>query len=174
MEKTKQIELYINQLQSGDREGLKGIYELCEKDVYTFALSLTKSIQLSHDIKQETFIKIMNSSHSFKGGNVMAWIFTITKHTAYNAMKKHKREVSSEVLAEMKTSQDFGEDNMILKVALKVLSKQERKVVLLHLVSGYKQKEVAEMLRLPLTTVKYYYRNSLIKMKKVLENDYGF
>lgn len=174
MEKIKQIEQHMKTLQEGDREGITGIYQLCEKDVFTFALSIVKNPQLAHDIKQDTFVKIMHSSHLYKGGNIMAWIFTITKNTAYTAINKHKREVSTEVIADVSTTSDFKEDNMILKVALKVLSKKEREVVLLHLVSGYKHKEIAEMLKLPLTTVKYYYRHSLTKMKKVLENDDRF
>ena len=174
MEKSQQIEKYIIEIQAGNRESIKGVYELCEKDVFTYALSLVKNVEKSHDIKQETFIKIMNNANSFKGGNIMAWIFTITKNTAYNVLKKNKKEVSSEVLWEMESTQDFGESRMVLEIALKVLSKKERKIVLLHLVSGYKQKEVAEMLKLPLTTVKYYYRNALIKMQKVLKDDDRF
>lgn len=53
----------------------------------------------------------------------------------------------------------------------KVLSDGERQIVILHVVSGFKHREIAQMLDKPLGTVLWAYNNALAKLKKELEKE---
>ena len=55
--------------------------------------------------------------------------------------------------------------------ALADLSDEERRVVLLHAVTGMKHREIAALLELPLPTVLSKYHRALKKMRSLLEGD---
>lgn len=61
-----------------------------------------------------------------------------------------------------------SEDNMILSECLNTLSEEERRIVVMHAVSGMKHKEIAEFLNMPLSTVLSKYNRSLKKLKTIL------
>ena len=64
-----------------------------------------------------------------------------------------------------------AEDRQVLSAALFALTDQERRVVLLHAVSGMKHREIAQLLELPLATVLSKYRRALKKLRDLLEGD---
>ena len=51
------------------------------------------------------------------------------------------------------------------------LDSQERRIVVLHAVTGLKHREIAALLELPLSTVLSKYSRSLKKLRKQLEGD---
>ena len=59
----------------------------------------------------------------------------------------------------------------MLAAALKTLGDEERKVVLLHAVSGLKHREIAQDLGLPLSTVLSRYNRALKKLKRYLTEE---
>lgn len=56
-----------------------------------------------------------------------------------------------------------------LDAALTALADDERQIVLLHAVTGWKHREIAGLLELPLSTVLSKYRRALLKLKTKLE-----
>ena len=56
-----------------------------------------------------------------------------------------------------------------MHVALTALADDERQIVLLHAVTGWKHREIAGLLELPLSTVLSKYRRALLKLKTKLE-----
>ena len=61
------------------------------------------------------------------------------------------------------------EDRIVLRAALQVLSAEECQIILLHAVTGWKHREIAGLLQLPLSTVLSKYRRGLQKLKTELE-----
>ena len=64
-----------------------------------------------------------------------------------------------------------SEDRQVLQAALDGLSDEERRVVILHAGTGWKHREIAQLLELPLSTVLSKYRRALSKLKQRLEGD---
>ena len=62
-----------------------------------------------------------------------------------------------------------SEDRVVLEAALRLLTGEERRIVMLHAVAGLKHRETAELLELPLSTVLSKYRRALKKLKWGLE-----
>ena len=60
-----------------------------------------------------------------------------------------------------------AEDKMILAECLRNLSDEERRIVLLHTVSGFKHREIAKFLELPLSTVLSKHNRALKKLRKI-------
>ncbi|MBQ2325886.1 MAG: sigma-70 family RNA polymerase sigma factor, partial [Clostridia bacterium] len=60
------------------------------------------------------------------------------------------------------------EDTAILRVCMESLTEEELRIVVLHAVSGFKHREIASLLSLPLPTVLSKYSRSIKKLKKML------
>ena len=69
------------------------IYERYFKDVYKYALSLTRSEALAEEITQETFFKALKNIDRFKGNSSLnTWLCVIAKNTFYSYTKKQGRQ----------------------------------------------------------------------------------
>ena len=58
-----------------------------------------------------------------------------------------------------------------MQQALAALGEEERRIILLHAVTGLKHREIAALLELPLSTVLSKYNRALKKMRAYLEGD---
>ena len=64
-----------------------------------------------------------------------------------------------------------ADERALLQGALARLADEERRIVLLHAVTGMKHREIAALLELPLPTVLSKYHRALKKMRIFLEGD---
>ncbi len=150
------------------------LYEKAHKSIYGFALSITKNAHDSEDTLQEVFIAVMKSAASYKpSGKPMAWLLTITKNIANGKLRARKNDLAlDEALNENEEAFariDSTVLRLTLEAALAVLSDDERKILALHAMSGLKNREIAQLLKLPLGTVLSKYHRALKKMKEHLE-----
>ena len=58
----------------------------------------------------------------------------------------------------------------IFKIAKNVLNEEELEILMLYIVSGYKHREIADIVQKPLGTVLWSYNNSIKKLKKAIKN----
>ncbi|HBL68384.1 MAG TPA: RNA polymerase sigma factor, partial [Firmicutes bacterium] len=128
---------------------------------------------LAQDIMQETYLKIRSAAHLYQPqGKPLAWIFTIARNLALMELRSNERYVNTE-FSLMENDINFSyvsdhDDQIVLQMALNVLNKQEREVILLYAVSGLKHREIASSLSVPLSTVLSQYHRGLKKLKKYL------
>ena len=66
------------------------------------------------------------------------------------------------------------EDNIVLTEVLQTLAEDERQIVVLHTVSGLKHREIAEFLKMQLSTVLSKYNRSLKKLNEKLTKGAGY
>ncbi|MEG1529548.1 MAG: RNA polymerase sigma factor, partial [Clostridia bacterium] len=109
------------------------------------------------------------------GANALAWIYTIGKNLTLNEISKRKREVFSDFEDNEKVFGTYDIDDKLssplIAIMNEVLNEQENQIVTLYLISGFKHREIAEMMDKPLGTVLWAYRNALLKIKKRLEKE---
>ncbi|HBR23697.1 MAG TPA: RNA polymerase sigma factor [Firmicutes bacterium] len=161
------------QIGAGDPSAFEELYHLTEKTVYAFLLSILRNHDLAQDIMQETYLKIRSAAHLYQPqGKPLAWIFTIARNLALMELRSNERYVNTE-FSLMENDINFSyvsdhDDQIVLQMALNVLNKQEREVILLYAVSGLKHREIASSLSVPLSTVLSQYHRGLKKLKKYL------
>lgn len=136
-----------------------------ENKMFYFALSLTSNSDKAHDLVQETFLRALTYQSKFSSDtNLMAWVYTIMKNTFINEYRRNIKakttlESQSDRLHISFSKDDFypsvdsihAEKEIYKKIAL--LEEEFREPFQLFL-NGYKYKEIAERLDLPLGTVK--------------------
>ncbi len=160
-----------------DKEALSDLYHKTSKSVYSFALTLLKNTHDAEDVMHDVYISIFKSASSYKStGKPMAWIITITKNLCY--MKLRERNKRSDIPAEdwekyleAKTEVSF-EDRTVLAKCMTGLKDDERQIVILHAVSGFKHREIAEILDMRLSTVLSKYNRALKKLNELMRGEW--
>ena len=141
------------------------IYEEYFDRVYYKVLSVVKNNDDAEDICQETFISVYKNLSKFREeSNIYTWIYRIAINKTYDFFKKRKLEfeINDEVLS---LPEDINFDTkVILEEKLKLISEKEREIVILKDIYGYKLKEIAEMKKMNLSTVKSVYYKALKDM----------
>lgn len=135
-----------------------------ESSLNYFALSLTRDYENAKDLVQETFLKAIQYQDKYTSdNNIKAWLFTILRNTYLNQVTK---------LSSKNTVNDESEDEYILRNTIhqnetaeseisvtdiqKAISNldDEYKIPFQMFIQGYKYKEIAEHINLPMGTVK--------------------
>ena len=144
--------------------------------MYATALSYLKDPHRAEDITHDTFIRIWDCSPRYVSvGSPMAWILTIARNLSLMEIRRGTRETT---LGEEEwctvpadSPRVTPEDRIVLEEALASLSDDERRVIMLHVTSGLKHREIAALLDLPLSTVLSKYSRAMRKLRRALGRD---
>lgn len=172
----EELENLLEQIKQRHTEALKTLYELTSSEIFAFSLSIVKNYHDAEDIMHNTFITIFkNASLYIKNTNPKAWIFTITKNIAYSKIRKDQKEylITDEEIDEIhKHHPSFNtEDKILLQTLLNHLTTEERNIVIMHAISGFKHKEISQILSIPLSTVLSKYNRSIKKLNALLKEE---
>ena len=105
----------------------------------------------------------------------MAWIFTIARNLCLGRLRSRSRfsdvpEEDWEPYLESNESISL-EDRVVLEHCLHDLQEDERDILLLHIFSGMKHREIAELTDRPLSTVLSKYHRALKKMRAIFKEE---
>lgn len=162
--KDRQFSLMINQHTSSLRE---------------FAMKYTNNIDDAKDLMQDTMLKALRYSAQFEEGtNIRAWLFTIMRNTFINNFRKNTRCNSiiskqtdadtllpAYIFRDSRTEDKFAKDD--INKALKKLS-QQHFIAFIRFFEGYKYREIAAELNIPIGTVKTRIHEARKLLKKEL------
>jgi len=159
----------IKAVGKGNMNALELLYDDLSKTVFALAYSILKNRELAEDAMQETFIRVKLSAGDYSSrGKGRAWVLKIARNTALNLRAKAKRETSIEEVSENKLVSESGENKLIdcvmLEAAMRVLSRDEREIVLLHTGNGMLHREISQIVGRPVGTVKWMYSKALKKL----------
>ncbi len=168
-----ELENYAEELKKGKNDALQNIFEILSKPVYLFAFSILRNQQDAEDVLQNTFIKVKNNIEQYKSNtNLKNWILTIAKNFALNEYNRKKRftEFPNEI-AYVQNIEKMLDDKMLLKKAMQKLNLIERQILILYAVQGFKHREIARILEIPLGTVLWKYNVIIKKLKKEVNSE---
>lgn len=171
--KLKIDERLFQRIGQDDMAAFEELYILTEKTIYAYALSIVRHHEDALDIVSDTFLKIRSAAHLYKPmGKPLAWMFTITRNLAMDRLRHHARYHDGD-FSELEFQDEFSfventGDRMVLETVLTRLTEEERRIVMLHAVSGLKRREIASSLNIPLSTVLSKYKRSLKKLRTYL------
>lgn len=166
------IELCIADMAAGDSSALSDLYNKTRTAVYGFALSIVKNRHDAEDILQDTYLRIHAAAGSYTpNGSPMPWILTITRNLALMKLRQRARtgDLPEEELFALESPDIPPDEKLVLEQAMQALGDEERQVVMLHAIAGFKHREIAQMLDMALPTVLSKYNRALKKLKTRLE-----
>lgn len=75
-------------------EDFRKVYDLYFRDVYKYALSLSRDPHVAEEVTQETFFKALKTIDSFRGQcRLYVWLCQIAKNTYFTYSRKQNRAV---------------------------------------------------------------------------------
>ncbi len=125
-------------------------------------------LALADDLSQETFLLAYKGLSQYQGGSqFLTWLYSIAKNVYYTHLRKQKnKEFGGEFEEESYLmSQDARMD---LEQCLKILKPQERLILCLSYAEGLSHQEVADMMDIPVGTIKTIINRSKEKIQSTM------
>ena len=150
------------------------LYQSYAPQVHRFALFLCGDGTLADDITSETFVRAWTARGKIREATVKAYLFTIAR----NLFRDHLRR--SNRLAELEDSmpdpavglatriEQKAELNVVI-AALRRLSEVDRAALLMRVQEEMPYEEIAQALKLPVTTVKVKVHRARLKLMQARE-----
>ena len=171
MQNAKQLDHWLAAIADGSSDALAMLYQETSSSVYAYALSLKNSHD-AEDVLHDCYLRVWTAASSYRSsGKPMAWILTIAKNLCLKQLRSRSR---TEDLPEedwknsLESAEMTSDDKIVLRQCMEALSDTERQIVVLHAVSGFKHRQIAAHLGLPLATVLSKYHRAIKKMKAIL------
>ena len=161
----------------GDAEAFAVLYDRHSRPAYSLAYRMMGERQAAEDIVQDAFLKLWRVARSYRAerASVRTWLLSIVHNRGIDQLRssasRRRMQEKAEVSApRSEPSEAFSEawrnaQREQVREALKTLPEDQLKTLELAYFSGYTHLEIAELLGIPLGTVKGRMRLGMKKMK---------
>jgi len=177
----------VQKCREGSREAFDVLIRRYERPIYHLAYRLAGNYDDAHDIAAEAFLRIFRSIGTFRCAITLpAWINRIVANVFYDMRRRQQRHPTSslDALAERtgggtlaaeetrgNSPQAFAEENertRILNRAIASLPDYQRTMVTLFHGEGRTYEEVAQMMKIPVGTVKSRLNRARLALREKL------
>ncbi len=161
-----------------------------ERPIFALIFRMVRDRELAEDLSQETFIKALNAIESYRPEfKFSSWIFKIANNAAIDHLRRRELDTLSldgsphaetpeamqatalQIGARQESPLDTVEAKELggaIEVAIARLRPEYRSCILLRHVEGRAYEEIAEILDLPLGTVKTYIHRARNELRQAL------
>jgi len=178
----------IQRCKQGDLSAFDEIVRRYEKQVYNFAYRMTGNYDDAQDIVVDAFLKVHHAIDSFRGdANFSTWLFRIVTNLYLDERKRSKAHMNipldeyidleeSSVTRQIEDPSpspleflEASERQEVLGRAIDDLPEYQKVMVLLYHTQGQSYEEIAEIVGLPIGTVKSRLNRARFALKERLE-----
>lgn len=168
----------------GEREALRTLYARCAAKLFGLALRILVRRDWAEDVLQESFVNIWRHAADYRPqlAAPMTWMATIVRNRALDCLRRQRAERVAESVplddAHADTLADHapgpadlalaGQQARALAECLKRLDPRQREVVSLAYLRDLSHSELAQVLSVPLGTVKSWMRRGLDRLRECL------
>jgi RNA polymerase sigma-70 factor, ECF subfamily len=172
----------ISLVQTRDAEAFAVLYDRHSRAAFSLAYRMMGERQAAEDLVQDALLKVWRSAGSYRSerGSVRTWLLSIVHNRGIDQLRSlgSRRRTQEKVEASAPKSQPseaFAESwrnaqREQVRQALRTLPQEQLKILELAYFSGYTHVEIAELLDLPLGTVKGRMRLGLKKMRDYFDS----
>ena len=181
----------IAALAAGGREAaFREILRRYERPVFSLVYRMVRDRTLAEDLAQEAFVRAFNAIASYKPSYKFSnWILKIANNHTIDYLRKRKLDtVSIDGSPHARTDEEAGRSRLVIaseaespheyvenrelggqiEEAIGTLREEYRTAILLRHVEGYAYDEIAEIMEVPLGTVKTYIHRARGELKERL------
>src|SRR5262245_1547312 len=173
---TTSDEVLVQRVATGNRLAMQVLYARHHVRVYRFALRLTGNPAIAEDLTSAVFLDVWRQAGRFEGRSaVSTWLLAITRLKALSSMRRRTEETLDDCTAaaiedpsdDPETALARKDRAATLRKCLTELSAEHREMIDLVYYHQKSTQEVAEIVGIPVNTVKtrtYYARQRLAKL----------
>ena len=164
-------------LKQRDQTAYSYLYDNYSGALLSVIHNIVAEVELANDVLQEVFIKIWRQIESYDdtNGRLFTWMLNISRNASIDTVRSkgyqnsQQNQELTEVKQEAAGSTQLPIDQIGLRKVVHQLKEEYRVLVELAYFQGYTQDEIANMLGIPLGTVKTRLRNALIQLRTVIK-----
>ncbi len=175
----------INECLKGRRHAFGELVRRYENRLYNGIYRVVGNVEDAKDVVQEAFLNAYQSLNSFKGdAEFFTWLYRIAYNAAISLQRKRKVLLSLDYNGDEKLNtepQDLSdlhqpgdrlersEEEAKLQKALNKLSPEHRIVLVLKEIEGQKYEDIADILDVPIGTIRSRLHRARIELREILE-----
>lgn len=159
---------WMSRMAAGDRAAFEALYRAYAPSLGNYLFRICYEESLAEDSLQETFLRVWRAAPQWRGqGKVSTFLFQVAKHAGLDVRGRRMRESSSTEAPDAESNPDpvsgalapdraleGAELRDLVRRAVVLLPEDQRTVLELVQTEGLTYREAAEILELPLGTVK--------------------
>ena len=183
------LESEVAQLRRGDLDALSALLTRYQNRLYRYLLRLVREPAEAEDLFQQTWIRVAEKIRQYDPRrNFEAWLFTVARNIAIDHLRRIRPQSLDEPIegapgesaaTRLQSSERPVLDGIVerertsrLAHALDLLPVTHREVLTLRFEEEMKLEEIAEVIDIPLSTVKTRLRRALDRLRQTLETHY--
>ena len=152
MESTSDF-LLVHRARAGDEEACERLVRKYYPSIYQYCLLHIYDTYEAEDLTQEVFVRAFASLERYREyGKVKNYLYTIAGNVVKNYYKK-KKDILLDELPEVET--ENREETVDIRLDIEQAVRKLREVAILSFFQELKQREIAELLQIKLSLVKY-------------------
>ena len=187
-------ELLLEYRSRGDRRAFDHLVHRYERELYNYLRHYLGDAEMAEDTFQATFLQVHLKCERFEPGRkVRPWLYTVATNQAIDAQRRNRRHrmVSLDRRSAGSTDDDGGtlsqlleseevdpfdridsdEQQQFVREAVDELPESLKEVLMLVYYQGMKYREAAEVLSIPVGTVKSRLHSAIQKLNQALTDD---
>ncbi|MGF3138607.1 sigma-70 family RNA polymerase sigma factor [Streptomyces diastaticus] len=174
------LEALMGQVAVGDRDAFTTVYEAVAGPVLGLVRRVLRDPAQSEEVAQEVLVEVWRTAARYRPakGSVMTWVLTLAHRRAVDRVRSAQaaadREERAALLDRTPAFDEVAEqvetrlEREQVRRCLRALTELQRESVGLAYYRGLAYREVAELLTVPLGTVKTRLRDGLIRLRDCL------
>jgi RNA polymerase sigma-70 factor (ECF subfamily) len=170
-------EKLLRQIAQGDRAAFLRLYDLRAAKVHGLSLHILRDLHAAEEVTQDTFMRVWERAGSYHAskGKVLPWLLTITRRLAIDRIRSQSRRIQvsfsiDEDWLKIPDPDSETEESRwrSLAFALRDLPQEQRQSIELAYYQGMSHSQIAELIGVPLGTVKTRIRLGMQKLRKAM------
>ncbi|GAB2992424.1 RNA polymerase sigma factor [Psychrosphaera aestuarii] len=178
---------YVEKAQQGQTAAFEKLIHYSQNAISSIALAITKDIQASEDVTQQTYIKAWQDIGQLKNPqSFLPWIRQITRYAALNYIRSNKIEKNNQhpnyddllnLVCDDNDQQDLAlikqQQSQLIWNLLDLLEPDVREIVLLYYREQKNSRSVAQLLDISPSLVRKKLERARTQLKPKILNKYG-
>lgn len=163
----------------GDQAAFERVYDEVSGPVYGLALRIVRDPAQSEEVAQEVLVDVWRTASRYEPGrgSAMSWVMMLTHRRAVDRVRSAQAAAEREQRAGREAGPAYDEvaENVQVNLereqvrrCLSTLTETQRESITLAYYAGYTYREVGELLKVPLGTIKTRMRDGLIRLRDCL------
>lgn len=173
----------IQMAQQGDAEACAALYDRHYDAVYRYCYYRVREVALAQDLTGEVFVRMVEKLDTFRihGRPLIAWLYTIARNLIADAYRQSNKAVHVPLEdAEVHGNNGDGEpvrstarrlEAECLAAAMRHLTEEQRRVILLKFMEGYRNGQIANALGKTEGAVKALQHRALRSLRRAIERE---
>lgn len=175
----------VARAQAGDREAFDRLVDETHALAYATAYRLTGDADLAADATQDAYVRAYSSLHTFRGTSAFStWLYRIVVNVSLDTLRRRSRTPEpltqmtegdeprelevADPSADPQAAVETRERRRAVFHALQRLSEDHRVVIVLFDLNGFTYDEIAEVLDVPLGTVKSRLNRARLALREAI------